>query len=310
MMLLFICLWLFLALSVAQTDHDDYSIVMTMILRDEAVNIKSNLGLWVGNIDYFVFLIDRRTTDDSADAINNILQVKQIPFEIVYHDFDGFGPSRTRSLEFAWTFFPQASHVWIADPDWKLDSAVPIRKNELDLVHDAFRFLIYDRNGHTTRRCDWLLRHREGLAMRYNLHEVLDIGSHYEYKFISWVVHEIEQRGSWHTTVGHTDSFSAKRMQFDLDLLYKDLNIYGHDPHTHKYLGVTHMGYAEKIFESNGNFLTDEVEEHIRKGTYFLELRLNSTYDVEFPEERWQAYVQLGAVSMNVKVMFTVLPCK
>lgn len=138
--------------------------------------------------------------------------------------------------------------------------------------------------------------------MRYNLHEVLHIG-HYEMTFVSWVVHEIEQKGSWHTTVGHTDSFSAQRMQFDLDLLYKDLDIYGHDPHTHKYLGVTHMGYAEKLFETNGNQLTEMIEFHIEKGTYFLELRLNSTYDDEFLEERWQAYMQLAVVSLNLKVI-------
>ena len=62
------------------------------------------------------------------------------------------------------------------------------------------------------------------------------------------------------------------------------------------------MGYAEKVFEFNGNVITDEVEHHIAKGTYFLELRLNSTYDEEFPEERWQSYVQLGAIAMNLRV--------
>ena len=43
------------------------------------------------------------------------------------------------------------------------------------------------------------------------------------------------------TNTGHANSFDAKRSLFDLDLLYKDLAQYGHDPHTHKYLGVTHL---------------------------------------------------------------------
>jgi hypothetical protein len=314
----------------ANTTHNHsltHSLVMTMILRDEAINLRSNLPLWrdQGHVDYFVFLLDHRTTDDSEEAIRSILGDSSdsdsgsdsgsgsssgsgsgVSYKIFYHEFDGFGPARTRSLRHAWTSFPQATHVWIADPDWKVDSNIPIQKTDLDLIHDAFRFVIYDRNGVTTRRCDWLLRHREGLGMRYNLHEVLDIGM-YNYTTVPWVVHEIEQVGSWHTTVGHTDSFSAKRMQFDLDLLYKDLEIYGHDPHTHKYLGVTHMGYAEKVFEFNGNVITDEISDHIEKGTYFLELRLNSTYNDEFPEERWQAFVQLGAVAMNLKVRFDQL---
>ena len=72
--------------------------------------------------------------------------------------------------------------------------------------------------------------------MRYNLHEVLDIGM-YNIKNIQWTIHEIEKIGSWHATVGHGHSMSLKRYEFDLDLLQKDLIIYGHDPHTHYYLG-------------------------------------------------------------------------
>ena len=124
----------------------------------------------------------------------------------------------------------------IADPDWRVDLST-VKKSDLDLESDAFRFLIYDRNGQSTRRCDWLLKNRKGLAMRYHLHEVLHIGEHYTWKLIEWQFHEIEKPGSWHSTVGHGNSFSAKRYLFDLDLLRKDLDVYGHDPHTHYYLG-------------------------------------------------------------------------
>ena len=41
-----------------------------------------------------------------------------------------------------------------------------------------------------------------GLAMRYHLHEVLDIGDRYDWKVLNWEVREIEKPGSWHTTVG------------------------------------------------------------------------------------------------------------
>lgn len=265
-----------------------------MILRDEAVNIKSNLPLWLSIVDYFVFMVDTRTQDDTHDAIKSILRNKE--FKIVPYLFDGFGPARTASLQNAWKHFPHATHVWIADPDWKPDTST-ININDLDDT-SVFRFLIYDRNGETTRRCDWLLRHREGLAMKYYLHEVLDIG-YYEWKVIDWVLHEIEQKGSWHTTVGHENSMSAKRYLFDLELLEKDLLLYGHDPHTHRYLGVTHDAYAERMLAAHG-FITPEIEHHMLLAIKFLTLRVTSTYDDEFLEERWGCMYSLGALHLRL----------
>jgi hypothetical protein len=163
--------------SLGRREQDENSIVMTMIIRDEAVNIKSNLHLWLGIVDYFVFLVDRRTQDGSEQAIDNVLGAHSgnVPHQIVHHEFDGFGASRTRSLQNAWKFFPHATYVWIADPDWRPDVS-SIRKDVLSRENvrgiDAFRFTIIDRSGITTRQCDWLLVHREGLAMRYHLHEV------------------------------------------------------------------------------------------------------------------------------------------
>ena len=150
---------------------EDKSIVMTMIIRDEAVNINSNLHLWLGIVDYFVFLLDERTQDDSDAAIRRILDESKTPYRIDYHEFDGFGSARTKSLQKAWKYFPQATFVWIADPDWKPEVST-IRKSDLTTAYDAFRFTIIDRSGITTRQCDWLLLHKEGLRMRYHLHEV------------------------------------------------------------------------------------------------------------------------------------------
>lgn len=184
--------------------------------------------------------------------------------------------------------------MWIADPDWRPE--VPtIWKEDLDFKADAFRFLVYDRNGFTTRRCDWLLRNRKGLAMRYHLHEVLDIGESYTWKQIEWTLREIEKPGSWHTTVGHGNSMSAKRYVFDLELLYKDVERYGHDPHTHYYLGVTHEAYADKMYKETGQF-TDELAHHINQSIFYLTLRATATYTDEFLEERWGVMLMLGNI--------------
>lgn len=268
---------------------------MTMMIRDEAVNIRSNLPLWNEFIDYFVFLIDERTVDDTEEAIKEILEESQTPFQTISYEFEGFGPARTLSLQYAWQYYSQASHVWIADPDWKPELGT-MDKKDLDLVNDAFRFLIYDRNGFTTRRCDWLLRHRQGLAMRYHLHEVLDIGETYSPIPIKWVVREIEQPGSWHTTVGHGHSMSAARYKFDLEMLEKDKKMYGHDPHTHHYLGITHQAYAEELFKANGRKMTSEIRYHFNESVTYFTKRITELYDPEFLEERWACMYSLAGM--------------
>ena len=272
-----------------------------MIIRDEAVNLQSNLALWLNTIDYFVFMVDSRTSDGSEQTIQNILG-RKAPFEILPYTFEGFGPARTLSLKAAYKYFPDATHVFIADPDWRPDIST-MKKDELDLDYDAFRFLIYDRNGDTTRRCDWLLRQREGLAMKYHLHEVLDIGEHYNMKIISWVLHEIEKPGTWHSKVGHGHSMSSKRYLFDLNLLEKDLALYRHDPHTHYYLGVTNEAYATHYYADNFDKLTPEglqlIDHHFNISIHYLTLRITSTYEHEFTEERWACMYLLGNIYYN-----------
>jgi hypothetical protein len=240
-------------------------------------------------------MVDTRTQDDTSEAIASILQNKK--YKIVPYLFEGFGPARTASLESAWQYFSQATHVWIADPDWRPELNT-IDINDLD-SSDVYRFMIYDRNGDTTRRCDWLLRHRAGLAMRYNLHEVLDIG-YYNWKVVNWVVREIEQSGSWHTTVGHGNSMSAKRYLFDLQLLEKDVKIYGHDPHTHYYLGITHDGYASKLLEISSGVITSEIQYHFDEAIKYLTLRAVSKYKEEFLEERWGVMLTLGVIYSKI----------
>ena len=92
----------------------------------QAVNINANLPLWVGIVDYFVFLIDQRTTDTSKQDIVRILDHPSVKgYKILDYDFlalnshknlSGFGGARTLSLEKTYEYFPQATHVWIADP--------------------------------------------------------------------------------------------------------------------------------------------------------------------------------------------------
>jgi hypothetical protein len=274
----------------------DVSVVITMICRNEAVNFRSNLKLWFPVVDYFTFLMDSRNSDDSEEVIDMILKEGKKQYMIEKHEFGGFGQARTASLDAAWRHFPTATHVIIADPDWRprvdtLHLAQLIAANA-----EVFRFTVYDRNKVTTRRIDWMLRHRQGLAMRYHLHEVLDIG-YYTWTDTTWEVDEIEQSGTWHNEVGHSTSFAPERYKFDLEMLEKDRVLYQNDPHVDYYLGITHNSYAEKLLESRqaGNIIDNrEVQDHYDKAAHHLKLRASGVYAEEFTEQRWGSMLTLA----------------
>jgi hypothetical protein len=94
---------------------EDIRVAITMICRNEEVNFRSNLALWLPIVDYFVFMMDSRTNDKSEAAIKDILLGKA-EYKVISYQFNGFGPARTASLEAVWEYFPQATHVIIADP--------------------------------------------------------------------------------------------------------------------------------------------------------------------------------------------------
>lgn len=278
------------------------SIAMTMLCRDEAVNLKANLPNWMRVVDFFVFVVDNRTVDGSVNTIESILGKTGKKYIIVWNNFTGFGAARTLSLESAWNSFPHASHVLSADPDWSFDLKT-INKKDLDNSADVFRFTIFDaeRDGKShTRKMDWLLKHRPGLAMKYHLHEVLSI-NRYSVIDIPWEVREVAKAGTWHETVGHGDPVSAARYQSDLELLYKDLDMYHHDPHVHYYLGMTHKSYATKAQHTLGVY-SDEIQRHLDLAIHFFELRARSSYDAELLEQRWAALIELGNIYVALKV--------
>ena len=83
-------------------------------------------------------MVDSRTSDGTEQAIQNSLREK-VPYQILPYTFEGFGYARTLSLKVAYKYFPLATHVFIADPDWRPDVST-IKEEEEDLDYDAFRF--------------------------------------------------------------------------------------------------------------------------------------------------------------------------
>ena len=84
-------------------------------------------SVWsIHNLSSFIYhsFIKRKT-------IERILGPANKDYKILQYDFQGFGQARTLSLETAWEFFPQGTHIMIADPDWSPDTST-MDLNELD----------------------------------------------------------------------------------------------------------------------------------------------------------------------------------
>lgn len=152
----------------------------------------------------------------------------------------------------------------------------------------------------------WILNHRKGLRMRYHVHEVLDIGEQYTYRNLNWVIKEIEKPGTWHNTVGHGSSMSSKRFLFDLSLLNKDLIEYGHDSHTHYYLGVTYEAVATALYQTNGSLSMDIIY-HYNQAIKYLQMRIESSYPREFVEDRFNCMLLLGNIYSNILVRLLLI---
>jgi len=276
------------------------------MVRDESTNIRKNLPLWTySNVPFFdayVIAVDSRTEDDTIEAIGEV--TKGTPTHVFEYDFKGFGQGRTEVFKEAWRVFSNITHVMVADPDWKPNMDL-INKSDLISPSSSFEFLIWDRSGITTRHCNWLMRHQEGLYFDYYVHEFLRFegGGPYveDTKVLGWEVSEVEGDQSWHQTVGHGDksgaSRSYKRIQFDVSLLemeQKD-DKYKDSQHTLYYLGAAHCAMVEGSEDYKVPFLNEEEEltdlqrTHANNCVTYLERRFRLHENAQERELTWSS---------------------
>mmetsp|Transcript_15340 Transcript_15340/g.23095 ORF Transcript_15340/g.23095 Transcript_15340/m.23095 type:complete len:1139 (-) Transcript_15340:103-3519(-) len=268
----------------------DPSIVMTMLIRDEEDNIHNNLHQWVHLMDYFVFLIDDRTSDKSVQNIAAVLDGKR-PYNIQFHSFSGFGSARTKLFSIAWQYYSDAAFVFMAQPSWIPDLST-INKRELMTTHDVYRFTVYDSESSTTFSVNWLLRHKNGLAMRYNANEVLDIGENYSETFTNWTVRTPKSR-----RLGKSSSYvSLERWNDKIRYIEEDIVQYGSNPYFHYHLGRSHIRYIEAMRDCTGNTMTSIISEHLNNSVSNLTQCAMTAARSQFREEKYYAILTLGKV--------------
>ncbi|CAM9168801.1 unnamed protein product, partial [Phaeothamnion confervicola] len=216
---------------------------LLMIVRDEEHNLRQNLWLWAPFISCYVIGLDARTTDGSEAAVHEALDDAVLPNRrsVFQFEFDGLGHARTLVLQEAWRRFPDATHLIMADPDWRVHPET-IDLSQLDFSHSIFALKIWDRNGSTNRWIDWIFLHLPGLSMRYRWHEalVLPPGVPYAPALLRWEVSEVETNSSWHVKQ-HGSSFSYERYVMEIGLLERDDAEHADDPRVLYYLGIDNL---------------------------------------------------------------------
>jgi hypothetical protein len=82
--------------------------------------------------------------------------------------------------------------------------------------------------------------------------------------------------------------------------------MYGHDPHVHYYLGLTHQAFVEAAASARIEMKENVTQDHLDRSVRFLKLRVFSEYEDDFVEQRWSAMMLLGQIYTNYKVKY---PC-
>ena len=287
----------FLATLATAQRRREPKVALLLMVRDEEPNLRENLWKWRSIYDVVVCGVDERTTDGSAKAVLDEAKEKW-GFSFRFEDF---GQGRSIVLKEAYRK-TNATHVLFIDPDWD-PKVETLRKSEIDFTHRSFAFLVYDRNGLTTRNVAWLARHDEGLYFKHRLHEVLVLPETEPPKMLTWQIYEREVPGrrTWHTEAnknatsqGHSHSY--ERYLKDLRLLELDLKDHEEDPHTLYYLGATHFAALEAMLGVGEHLVTSATEHHVASGIAYFQRRIQVAQPRDFFDEhtwaamRWLAH--------------------
>lgn len=222
-------------------------LAILVMMRDEAALVREHLGLWLPHAWCAVGAVDDRTRDDSARAFLDATAALKRRF-LFYYKFAGLGPARTLLIQETLAF--DATHALFVDPDWR-----PLDTPRLDESNKTvFVFRVFDRNQRTERLLDWCFKLDPGVRFKYRWHEVLDLPEHmtYDAQLLDWRVEEVAgaDRLSYHAAE-HGGSATAKRFEFEIDLLEQDLAEAPDDPRVLYYLGVDYLALAEATSNSS-----------------------------------------------------------
>jgi len=264
------------------------SLLLTMLVKNEADHLRRSLPEWAKVADYWVVGLDDNNTDTSDQIIKEHLG--HLPGEILIVNFDGMGPTWSKLLELGLKKYPKATHGILADADF-----VPLNtfdKRQLDTRCSKHMFTVTTANHNNNRRLDWIYRNIPGAVVKRRTHQALEVpeltecpavdskGQPLSQTLIDLVVEE--------HTGGYQDRTPGKQERY-INWLLADLDDYPEDGRTLYYLG---MAKYEQFMRENQK-PQNVIEESIG---YFKRRIAIPDSKTSYFEERWFAMLKLGEI--------------
>lgn len=218
----------------ARGQREPGTLMLTMIVKNEASRLDTSLPVWAPLIDYWVIGVDRNNTDTTEEVIHKHLG--KVPGEILIVDFDGMGPTWTKVVEHGLKMYPQATHGILSDADFTPLGST-LSKWDLDRSCSKHSFTVLEADGTGTRIMDWIYRNIPGARVERRTHQILLVPRTSEHqdtyqRQIGFTVKEF--------TGGYQDRAGNKSGRY-IEWLLKDLEELPGDARTIYYLGKEHM---------------------------------------------------------------------
>jgi hypothetical protein len=144
------------AAAMARGQREPGTLLLTMIVKNEAARLDTSLPAWAPLIDSWVIGVDRNNTDNTEEII--LKHLGNVPGEILIVDFDGMGPTWTKVVQHGLKKYPAVTHGILSDADFT-PLASTLSKWDLDRSVSKHTFTVLEADGTGTRVMDWIYRH-------------------------------------------------------------------------------------------------------------------------------------------------------
>lgn len=264
---------------------------LTMIVKNAGTTFKDILRNNAKHIDRWC-IVDTGSTDGTQDIIKEVL--KDIPGELFEEPFINFKISRNNCLDYA---KEHCKYIIMLDDTYEIQGNIQKFLKENVIPHDSLSILI--KSDDTEYYSNRIIKSESKLRYKFTIHEVIDDKNNINLTIpndISLFDHRSE----------YMEKRTKDRKQFDLDLLFKELEENPDDPRTIYYIAQTYgcmdneiekSIYFEKRIKLDG-YIQEKIDAMFELARCY-NFKLNQV-DGKISEKQWKKCEDLYLQAWNL----------